>query len=267
MLHLSAALTAYILAMTALLGLVAGSFLNCLAWRLSHGESVLRGRSHCARCGHTLGAGDLIPVVSYLMLKGRCRWCGEKISPRYPLTELSSMLIFLGIVLRYDVTFQALRLLILCCILLAAALVDLEIKLIPDRLLVSAALWYLITLPLVSGEVLHALWSGVKGGLAVFLPLLAFTLLADRIMGRETMGGGDLKLFFTVGLYLGLPLNLLNLITSCVLGVIFGICTGGLRAQNEDARAIPFGPAIAAGTYLTLLCGDKVLTWYLNLFF
>jgi Type II secretory pathway, prepilin signal peptidase PulO and related peptidases len=106
MLHLSAALTAYILALTALLGLVAGSFLNCLAWRLSHGESVLKGRSHCARCGHTLGAGDLIPVVSYLMLKGRCRWCGEKISPRYPLTELSSMLIFLGIVLRYDVTFQ-----------------------------------------------------------------------------------------------------------------------------------------------------------------
>ena len=266
MLHLSAGLTAYILTLTALLGLVMGSFQNCAAWRLAHGESPAKGRSHCVLCGHTLAAGDLIPIVSYIVLRGRCRYCGEAISPRYPAAELVSLLAFLGIVLRYDVTWEALRLLVLCCLLLAAALVDLEVRRIPDRLLLAAVVWYAVTLPLVSGDFFSALWAGVRGGLLIALPLLVFVLIADRVMGRESMGGGDIKLFFAVGLYLGAMLNLLNLIMSCILGLVFGMLTRA-AAPGRQSRAIPFGPAIAAGTWLTLLFGDAVLRWYLSLFF
>lgn len=267
MLYLSPGLTVYLLVLTALLGLVMGSFLNCAAWRLAHGEFVAKGRSHCARCNHTLGAKDLVPLLSYFLLKGRCRYCGEQISPRYPATELVSMLVFLSLVLRYDITLITLRLLVLACLLLAAALVDLEVQRIPDRLLVSAIVWYFVTLPLVTTDFFPALWTGLKGGLLVALPLLVFVLIADRVLGREAMGGGDIKLFFTVGLYLGFPLNLLNLILSCIVGVIFGIASQSARADGADPRAIPFGPAIAAGTWLTLLFGDGVLHWYFSLFF
>ena len=104
MLHLSPAITAYILVITALLGLVMGSFCNAWAWRLAHGESIARGRSHCAVCGHTLAARDLVPLLSWLTLRGKCRYCGEPISPRYPAVELVSGLHYVSILLRYDVS-------------------------------------------------------------------------------------------------------------------------------------------------------------------
>lgn len=265
MLFLSPGLATYFLFLTALLGLCMGSFFNCFAWRMAHGESILKGRSHCPACGHALGASDLVPVFSYVFLRGRCRYCGERISPRYPATELVSLLVFLSLVLRYDITLTTLRLLVLACLLFTVALVDLEVRRIPDGLLLAAVIWYLATLPLVAPKFLPALRQGLLGGLLVAGPLLLFVLLADRLLGRESMGGGDIKLFFVVGLYLGPALNLLNLILSCILGVIFGMI---FRPRREDSsRAIPFGPAAAAGTWLTLLWGNAILHWYLGLFF
>jgi leader peptidase (prepilin peptidase)/N-methyltransferase len=267
MLHLTPFITAYSLTFTALLGLAVGSFINCMAWRLSRGESVTKGRSHCTACGHTLGAVDLVPLLSFLMLKGRCRYCGQKISPRYPAAEIISAVMFLGLVLRYDITFTALRYIVFCCLLFTAALVDLEIKEIPDRLLIAAAVWFVITLPFMPSGALPAFLDGLKGGFLIALPLLGFVLLADKVSGRETMGGGDIKLFFTVGLYLGLPLNLLNLIFSCFLGVLFGLSGRFKKASDENSPEIPFGPAIAAGTWFVLIFGGALLDWYLEKFF
>ncbi len=267
MLHLTPFITAYILAVTALCGLIAGSFINCMAWRLAQGKSVMKGRSHCASCGHALGAIDLVPVFSFIFLKGRCRYCGEKISTRYIAAEIVSMIFFLGIVLRYDLSFEALRYIVLCCILFAAALVDIEIKEIPDRFLVTAAVWFLVTLPFAAGGALPALWQGIKGGLLIALPLLGFVLLADKITGRETMGGGDIKLFFTVGLFLGPALNLMNLILSCFVGVLFAISGRFGKKEGGESPEIPFGPAIAASTWLTLIFGAPLLSWYLESFF
>jgi leader peptidase (prepilin peptidase)/N-methyltransferase len=267
MLHLSVALTAYILFLTAIFGLAMGSFLNCFAWRLVHGESLTKGRSHCVSCDHSLGAKDLIPIVSYVALKGRCRYCGTTISLRYPIIELISMLVFLSLVLKYDVSFLALRFLVFAAILLLISLVDWEKQQIPDRFQLALIVWYLITLPLVSTDMLPALLDGLKGGFLLAVLLLLFVLLVDKLMGREAMGGGDIKLFFCVGLYLGLPLNLLNLIISCIVGVIFGLIYQRHSTNKEDQRAIPFGPAIAVGTWLTLLFGNRVLHWYISLFF
>lgn len=263
MLHLTPGLTAYLLTLSAVLGLVMGSFLNCLAWRLAHGESVAHGRSHCAVCGHRLGAGDLIPVLSWLLLRGRCRYCGQKISARYPLTELLCGVVYVSIVLRWDVSWQALRFLLLASVLLAASLVDLEVCLIPDRLIAAGILGFVLLAPF-SGEPLHmALFHGAAGGLSVSLPLLLTVLLADRVWKRETMGGGDLKLLFMIGLYFNWKLNLLLLIAACVLGLLLALILG----RAKPGTPFPFGPAIAAAAWFVMLFGTQVLNWYLGLFF
>ena len=259
-------LFAYLSVLSVVLGAVLGSFLNCLAWRKVHGESVWRGRSHCATCGHVLSAADLVPVFSWLFLKGKCRYCGEKISPRYMLTELFLGLGYLGIFLRYGLSVQTLRLMVLSGILLAVGLVDLESYEIPDSFLLTAFLWWLATIPLLLWEahILDSSFSikkeivqGALGGFVVAGALLALSLLFDKITGKESLGGGDIKLLFVTGLYLGLGGNLLNLILSCVLGLIF--------VAVVKQRRIPFGPAITLSTYLCLLFADQLVDWYLGL--
>lgn len=258
--------TAYLIALFAVLGLVAGSFCNAWAWRIAHGESIARGRSHCAVCGHGLGARDLVPVLSYLFLKGRCRYCGAPISPRYPAVELLSAAFFLSVLLRYGLfaPLAALRWLLVGCLLLVIALVDAETQRIPDRLLAGIALLFALA-PLEGGWA--AVKNGLLGGVAVSLPLLLFVLLADRVAGRETMGGGDIKLFFVLGLHFGPPLTLLLLIFACLFGVLFGLVAQRGRKPGEPSRPFPFGPAIAASAWLVALCGAPLLHWYLGLFF
>lgn len=133
MLWVSPAITIYICVLTVVLGACMGSFLNCMAWRIVHGESVLHGRSHCDVCGHVLGAGDLIPVVSYIIHKGRCKYCGAKLSAGHVFAEVLTALTFLLLVLKYDISLQALEYILLACLLLAAAFTDLEGYMIPDR--------------------------------------------------------------------------------------------------------------------------------------
>ncbi len=254
MLHLSPFLTAYILTLTALLGLIFGSFCNAWAWRIAHGESIAHGRSHCADCGHTLAARDLIPLVSWLALRGRCRYCGRPISPRYPLVELVSCLYYVSVVLCFDVTLDALRLLILGSLLLTASLVDLDTMELPDGLLLAAALAALLRLP--GG------WKdALLGAVAVAGPLLLLVLLADKRMGRETMGGGDIKLVAVLGLHFGPARTLLLLILACVLGLLLGLA---MKRAKDDP--FPFGPALSLAAWLTALVGGPVVSWYFSLF-
>ena len=133
MLYLSPAITAYCCLLALLLGACMGSFLNCMASRRVHGQSALRGRSHCDACGHTLAPRDLIPVLSYLLSRGRCRYCGAKLSPRHLWAEVCTALTFLLLLLRYDISLQMLQALLLACVLLACAFADLEGYIIPDR--------------------------------------------------------------------------------------------------------------------------------------
>ena len=254
MLRLSPLLTAYIVFVTALLGLVFGSFCNAWAWRLVHGESIVRGRSHCALCGHPLGARDLVPLVSWLLLRGKCRYCGGPISPRYPAVELVSALYYVSVVLRFDLTRDALRLLILGSLLLVASLVDWDTMELPDGLLLGGAMAALLRLP-------EDWKSLLLGGVAVSVPLLLLVLLADRLMGRETMGGGDIKLVAVLGLHFGPLQSLFLLILACVLGLLLG----AWMKKAKDAP-FPFGPALALAGWLTALFGESAVSWYLSLF-
>ncbi len=248
-------------AVAVILGAVFGSFLNCAAWRIAHGESFLRGHSRCPSCGHELGARDLVPVLSWVFQRGRCRYCGVKISVRYPLTELAFALLTLLCLLRFDLSVLCLRNWIFLCCLFCLSLVDLDSYTIPDgSLLIAAGVW-LAALPFLKptwGEILRA----VLAGLAFGGGLLLLSLVMDKVLKRESLGGGDVKLFAVVGLYLGFVGTLFCMMLSCVLGLIFAAAR---NRGGEKGKAIPFGPAISLAAALTLLYGDGAIQWYLSL--
>lgn len=252
--NLSPFLTAYILFVSALLGLVLGSFCNAWAWRIVHGESIARGRSHCALCGHTLGAKDLVPLISWLALRGRCRYCGAPISKRYPAAELISGFYYVSVMWRFGLTVEVLRLLILGSLLLTASLVDLDTMELPDGLLIAAALAALPRLP-------DGWRDALLGAAAIAGPLLLLVLLCDKVMGRETMGGGDIKLVAVLGLHFGPAQTLLLLILACVLGLVLGAAL----KKGRDAP-FPFGPALSLAAWIAALAGGPVVEWYFSLF-
>ncbi len=265
LLTLSPALAAYFLLLAALLGAAAASFAGCAAARMAAGESFVRGRSRCAACGHTLGAPDLVPVFSWLFLKGKCRYCGAPIPVSCPVTELLGAAAFAALAWRYGLTLQTLECLILTALLLAASLTDWETGLLPDRLLLAMALNFVLFAGL-GGRFETALVRGFWGGMALAGPLLLLVLLMDRVLKRESMGGGDIKLFFVVGLYFSWREALFILIVSCALGIVLGLLSRKTTGDPENPKAFPFGPAIAAGAVVSLLFAEPVMDWYLSLF-
>lgn len=260
MLFLSLPLCICCLVLAFVLGAVLGSFLNCAAWRLCHGESVLRGRSHCALCGHVLGPWELIPLLSYLAQGGKCRHCGGRISPRYPLVELLSALSFVSLLLRYDLSWSALRYLLLLCLLLYGALVDQEEGWIPDRVSVLAILAYVPLAYLEGGW--RLLVSGLLSGAGIFLVLLGIVLLLEKILKTEAMGGGDLKLFGVLGLYFGWKQGIFLILVACLLG-LGALALGGRLHKRAELR---FGPMLYLAAWICALGGQPFLDWYLGLF-
>ena len=246
--------------LAACLGAVIGSFLNCAAWRIVHGESFVRGRSHCATCGHPLGAGELLPVVSWLIQRGRCKWCGQKVSVRYPLTELAFALLTVLCLLRFDLTALCARNLVFLGCLFLLTLTDLDDMIIPDGCHIAALIAWLAALPFTftgwHDVLMHVLAGVVFGG-----GLLAVSLVLDRVLGRDSLGGGDIKLFAIVGLYLGFIGTLFALMAACVLGLAFH----ALSRRRDGQKAFPFGPSIALAAALMLLYGEPLVAWYQGL--
>lgn len=259
MLRLSAFITVYCCTVAALLGACTGSFLGCLAWRTVHGESVLRGRSHCDVCGHVLGVRDLVPVFSYLFSGGKCRYCGAKLSARHVWGELISGAVFVTLLLRYDISLQTLEGWLLACVLLACAFADLEGYIIPDRFIAAGVVLFAVTL-LIEPEPFHRLADGLLGGVGVGGGLLLLSLYMDKRLKRETLGGGDIKLLFLTGLFFGWKGNLLCLTLACVAGIVWGL------AGKRRGEAIPWGPSIAVGAWITALAGQMFIDWYLGFF-
>lgn len=242
------------------LGAVFGSFLNCAAWRIAHGESFLRGRSHCTACGHALGARDLVPILSWLFQRGRCRYCGAKISVRYPLTELAFAVLTVLCLLRFDLTVLCLRNWIFLCCLFCLSLVDLECLTIPDGCLLTAVGAWVLALPFLKpgwAEILRHVLAGLAFGGGILL----VSILMDKLLGKESLGGGDVKLFAVVGLYLGFVSTLFCVMLSCVFGLLFAL----LLNRGGKGRAIPFGPSISAAAAFMLLYGQGLVQWYLGL--
>ncbi len=257
MLHISVAMTIYILAITFLFGACIGSFTDCMVWRIMNHESVWRGRSHCDTCNHPLGIMDLIPIFSFLLSRGRCRYCKDKISCESTLVECFLGMAFVALMVRFDVSVMAFRSMAFVTILTGLSLIDLKTFEIPDRFHYAAILLFLGTF------FLHPYRESLYGlltGCIFSCGMLFLSLLFDRINGTESLGGGDIKLFFIIGLFLQHPfLGLLHLILSCCLGLAFS-----LYIKKER---IPFGPSISLAAFITLLFGEPLMEWYMKLLF
>lgn len=246
----------------AVLGAVLGSFLNCAAWRIAHEESFVKGHSRCPVCGHLLRSLDLIPIFSWLFLRGRCRYCKTKISVRYPVSEAVFAVLTVLCFLRFGLSAVCLRNIIFLCCLFCLSLVDLEICIIPNGCLLIAALTWVVWLPFSNLNFtqifLHFLAAIIFGG-----GLLLISLAADRILGKESMGGGDIKLFAVMGLYLGMTASLFALLLSCILGLFFAL--GRKRFSHAEEEHFPFGPSIAAASWIMLMYGQPLVDWYMAL--
>ncbi|MDO4501215.1 MAG: prepilin peptidase [Erysipelotrichaceae bacterium] len=236
-----------------IIGTVAGSFLNCYAGRYVAHIPITKGRSVCDSCNTELKALDLIPILSWIMSKGKCRHCRAKVSIRYPLTELFCGIMSLLILYKYDLSLETLVYFVLFCCLFALSLVDLDIYEIPDACIIIPIIFWVI-LNFFKKEWL----SGILGGLLIAGSVLLISLIMDKILKKESMGGGDIKLLFVTGLYLGIIGNLFCLIISCFMGIIFVI---GLKKDK-----IPFGPSIAMACMFMVLYGGRLVELYLSLF-
>lgn len=279
----SPALPALALALACVAGAVMGGFANCLAWRAVHGEGALRGRSRCATCGHPLSALDLVPVLSWVLLRGKCRYCGGRVPARYVAAELLCAVYFASIVWAYGLTVHALALCALGCILLGLSLVDLDTRTIPNGFIIAGIAVWLATFwafgvdpgSMGLGSLMYALAGtplsavlidGLLGAFVVAGALLGLSLAFDKATGRQSLGGGDVKLVFVAGLYVGLAGNVLNLILACAIGLVFAALTRRGREGTDDPKAFPFGPSIALATWLTLLAGPQLLGLYFALY-
>ena len=248
MLYATPFITVYCCVLAAVLGLCMGSFLNCLAWRIVHGESALKGRSHCDVCGHVRGPRDLVPVVSYLASKGKCRYCGARLSARHLLAELATGITYVLVLLKYDISLQALQWVLYGSVLLLCAFADLEGYIIPDGALILGALVRVAYLAVTRAP--GRAWAdALLGGFAIGGGLLLVVLAYEKIKKVEAMGGGDLKLLFVTGLDLGLVGNLLCLFAACLLGIVFGL----IATKGENETPFPWGPSICAAGILAAL--------------
>ena len=239
-------------------GAVTGSFLSVVAHRVPRGESIVGPRSRCARCGAQIAAYDNIPILSWLLLRGRCRHCGERISPRYPLVEVGTGLLFAvtALVLRGEPV-QLVLGLVFVATLAAITLTDLELRLIPNRvLIVSAVAGVALAVALDPSSLPErAIAAAAAGGL-----LFAVALAYPRGMGM-----GDVKLAAVMGLYLGRSVAPALLIAFAA-GSVFGLALIARHGAVARKQAVPFGPFLALGGVAGLLVGDQLVEWYLGTF-
>jgi len=241
------------------------SFANCFAYRGARGQSAMRGRSACPACGHRLSALDLIPILSYALIEGRCRYCREKISPRYILTELTGGLYFISVLLVFGLSPETIAYMAAGVVLLIIALWDLDSMIIPDRCIIALIAIYIgLSISLGGGlsAIATRLLLGLGSGLLASIPILILVLIMDRLLKKESMGGGDIKLLFALGLYLEPATVLLLIAVSSFIGIFFGLA---MKRRSKE-QAFPFGPAICLAFWPVLLWGKSAVDAYLALF-
>jgi len=265
-----------------LFGLIVGSFLNCIIYRLELKEfkkekrSALRGRSFCPKCGHVLSWLDLIPALSFFILKGKCRYCDKKISWQYPAVETATALLFLLIfnfqfsifnqssILNFDfqIILNTCFLFLISSFLIVIFVFDLKHYIIPDSAIFSA-----IGIVLIFGilKLIQSSEFRIQNSILAGIGAAVFFLLIVLITKGKGMGIGDIKLAFFMGLFLGYPAILVALFFSFLIGAIIGVILILLKKKTLKSE-VPFGPFLIIGTYSALFWSQEIINWYLKLF-
>lgn len=243
-----------------ILGLIVGSFSNVCIYRIPRNESIIYPASHCPKCRSNIKPVDNIPLLSYILLKGRCRSCKSKISIQYPIVELLTGLIYLIIYLIYDLSIQSLIYIILSSTLIIIAFIDLNEQIVPDVIsLPGIVIGFIISffVPYIS-FINSALGVLVGGGI-----ILIIGMAGSVIFKKEAMGGGDVKLAAMIGAFLGWRYIVISLFLGFFLGALAGIFLIMSKIKSRE-DTVPFGPFIVLGSFITLLWGDKIISWYIG---
>lgn len=252
-----------LLCVSGVLGLIIGSFLNVVVWRVPRGESIAHPPSHCPACGANVRPRDNVPVVSWLLLRGRCRDCLARISARYPLVELGTAAIFVVLAARIGLQAELPAFFYLGAIGVALALIDLDVKRLPNAIVLPS---YVVALVLLGAAALFdgELGPYLRAGLGMAALFGFYFLLA--LVYPAGMGFGDVKLAGVLGLYLGW-LGWAEVVTGAFLGFLFGGVVGvALMAARKAGRKsqIPFGPFMLVGAFVAILWGGVLADLYLD---
>lgn len=238
-----------------ILGSIIGSFLNVCICRLPKKESVVTGRSHCTCCGHPLSFFEMVPILSYLFLGGRCKKCKSHISLQYPFVEALTAVMFLLATVRFGFTLYAMLLCVFFAVLIVCAGIDIHTMEFPDILhiwIIGLSILHFIFEP-------SFLLEGLIGFVILSVPMLLLSLITDGF------GGGDIKLSAVCGLFLGYKLILIGFFAACITAALYGtILLLGKKADKKSRFA--FGPYLAFGFALSALYGADILNAYLSLF-
>jgi len=240
-----------------ILGLIVGSFSNVCIYRIPRNESMVYPASHCPKCRSSIKPIDNIPLLSYILLKGKCRNCGSKIPIQYPVVESLTGIIYIFIFLIYGLTLQSLIYIILSSALIIIAFIDLSEQIVPDIISLPGIVIGLILsffVPYIS-FINSVLGVVVGGGI-----ILVIGLVGSVIFKKEAMGGGDVKLAAMIGAFLGWKYTIISLFLGFFLGALVGIFLILSKIKSKEDM-VPFGPFIALGSFITLLWGEKILFW------
>ncbi|MDD5454567.1 MAG: prepilin peptidase [Candidatus Ratteibacteria bacterium] len=255
-------------------GLPVGSFLNVCIYRLPKGESVVNPPSHCPKCNKKIEWFDNIPLISYLILRGKCRNCKATISPRYFFVELLTGLLFYFLMLKFGLSLDFFMFAVFTCILIVVTFIDFDHFLIPDVLVlpgivlglaVSFKNSFLIDLPPLFFSVSYpfsAFLNSLTGAILGFVSLLAVAVLGELLFKKEAMGGGDLKLLAMIGAFLGWRNVFFTIFLSSLVGAVIGITMVILKKRGR-LEYIPYGPYLALAAIISVFWGDILITKFL----
>ena len=245
----------------AVAGLIVGSFLNVCIYRIPRRESLVWPASHCTSCQRRLAWFENVPIVSWLVLRGRCRTCGAPISPMYPLVELATATVFVGGALVYGWTPLLVVRLAFACALIVLFAIDLRHRILPNVItLPGIVAGFAASLFLPPGWLSSMIGVLVGGGV-----LLAIAEIYYRTRGREGLGMGDVKMLAMIGAFLGWQLTLLTLVLASLFGSVVGVALLASRRGDMQA-ALPFGTFLALGALVAAVAGDAMVAWYLSFY-
>ena len=248
-------MTIYYAVVFFILGSCLGSFYNVVGERLPKHESIITPRSHCTNCGHILSFHELIPIFSYIFLKGKCSKCHKKISIIHPLFEIMSGILFMISFLVFGISLKLIIAITFISLLLIVIISDYNYMIIPDEILIIGNIVLIIELFIKYGP--KETFISIVYGLLSFFIMWFIKIIGDFIFKRESMGGGDIKLMFTFGLILGL----LNSIISIFLASIIGLPISLIMLKKNTNHEVPFGPYLSVSAIILLLTQFNYLSY------
>jgi leader peptidase (prepilin peptidase)/N-methyltransferase len=249
-------------------GLVVGSFLNVCIYRIPRRLSIIMPSSRCPSCNTPIKPWDNIPIVSYLFLGGKCRFCKARISFRYPFVELLNAVLYVLILWRFDFGWHTLVYFIFSSSLIVITFIDLDFQIIPDRITLSGipigflAGSFFLPDPFARSSLL-GMKESLIGTITGFALFYLVSLIGSAIFKKEALGGGDVKMMAMVGALMGWKTVILTTFLGSLTGSIFGILLMVSKGKDRMAK-LPFGPFLALGTIITLFYGQEILSWYIG---